>query len=38
VSFDFIFVDQNSYEKYKPTTFRQVAENFLEYKTCSECQ
>jgi len=32
VTFDFIFLDQDSYEKFKPTSFRQVAENFLEYK------
>jgi type III restriction enzyme len=32
VSFDYIFVDQESYEKYKPTSFKQVAEGFMEYK------
>jgi len=31
--FDYIFVDQESYEKYQPKTFKQVAEGFLEYKT-----
>jgi len=32
VRFDYIFVDQEGYEKYKPTSFKQVAEGFVEYK------
>lgn len=31
-AFDFAFVDQESFEKFKPTTFRAVAEGFREYK------
>ena len=31
--YDFVYVDQKSYEKYKPRTFSQVLEGFREYKT-----
>jgi type III restriction enzyme len=30
--FDFVYVDQESFEKYKPTSFRQLVEAFKEYK------
>lgn len=29
---DFVYVDQESFEKYKPTSFRQLVEAFKEYK------
>jgi type III restriction enzyme len=32
VGFDFVFVDQESFEEYNPTTFRQLLEGFKEYK------
>jgi type III restriction enzyme len=32
VTYDFVYVDQESLEKYKPTSFRQLAEGFKEYK------
>ena len=30
--YDFVYVDQESFEKYKPTSFRQLVEVFREYK------
>jgi type III restriction enzyme len=30
--YDFVFVDQESFDKYKPTSFRQLLEGFKEYK------
>ncbi len=30
--YDFVYVDQESFEKYKPTSFRQLVEAFKEYK------
>jgi len=30
--FDYVFVDQESYEKYKHTSFRQLMDGFREYK------
>jgi len=32
VEYDFIYVDEESFEKYKPTSFRQLLEGFKEYK------
>ncbi len=32
VKYDFVYVDQENFEKYKPTTFRQLMDGFLEYK------
>ena len=29
---DFVYVDQESFEKYKPTSFRQLVDGFREYK------
>jgi type III restriction enzyme len=32
VKYDFVYVDQESFEKYKPASFRQLVEGFREYK------
>ncbi len=32
VTYDFVFVDQESFERYKPKSFDELAENFREYK------
>jgi len=32
VKYDFVYVDQESFEKYKPALFRQLVEGFREYK------
>ena len=32
VKFDFVFVDQESFEKYRPTTFRELNKSFREYR------
>lgn len=32
VEYDFVFVDQESFEQYKPTSFRQLVEGFTEYR------
>ena len=32
VQYDFVFVDQEGFEKYKPKSFRQLTESFKEYK------
>jgi len=32
VKYDFVYVDQESFEKFKPTSFRQLVEGFREYK------
>ena len=32
VKYDFVYVDQESFEKFKPVSFRQLADGFLEYK------
>ncbi|MGH9453894.1 MAG: type III restriction endonuclease subunit R, partial [Terriglobia bacterium] len=32
VKYDFAYVDQESFEKYKPTSFKQLIEGFREYK------
>jgi type III restriction enzyme len=32
VVYDFVYVDQESFEKYKPTSFRQLVDCFSEYK------
>jgi type III restriction enzyme len=32
VKYDFVYADQESFEKYMPTTFQQLAKAFLEYK------
>ena len=32
VAYDFVYVDEESFEKYKPTTFQQLADGFREYK------
>ncbi len=35
VKYDFVFVDQESFEKYKPTSFKQLIYSFKEYKPSS---
>lgn len=32
VKYDFVYVDQESFDKYKPTSFRQLVDGFREYK------
>ena len=32
VQYDFVFVDQESFEKYNPTSFRQLVDSFRKYK------
>jgi type III restriction enzyme len=32
MEYDFVYVDQESFEKYKPVSFRQLVEGFREYK------
>ncbi|MFA4839284.1 MAG: DEAD/DEAH box helicase family protein [Candidatus Neomarinimicrobiota bacterium] len=32
VKYDFVYVDEESFEKYKPTSFRQLLDGFKEYK------
>jgi type III restriction enzyme len=32
VKFDFVYVDQEGFEKYKPASFRQLVDGFREYK------
>ncbi|MBI2304386.1 MAG: DEAD/DEAH box helicase family protein [Chloroflexi bacterium] len=32
VRYDFVYVDQESFEKYQPTSFRQLVDGFREYK------
>ena len=32
VEYDFVYVDEESFEKYKPASFRQLVEGFREYK------
>jgi len=32
VEYDFVYADEESFEKFKPTTFRQLLEGFKEYK------
>ncbi|MFA4958256.1 MAG: hypothetical protein WC556_14915, partial [Candidatus Methanoperedens sp.] len=32
VEYDFVYMDEESFEKYKPTSFRQLLEGFKEYK------
>jgi type III restriction enzyme len=32
VEYDFVYVDEESFEKYKPTAFRQLVDAFKEYK------
>jgi len=33
VEYDFVYVDEESFEKFKPTSFRQLREAFKEYKS-----
>ena len=33
VAYDFVYVDEESFEKYKPMSFRQLLEGFKDYKT-----
>ncbi len=35
VEYDFIYVDEESFEKFKPATFRQLLEGFKEYKSAA---
>jgi hypothetical protein len=30
--YDFVYVNQESFEKYRPKTFQHLLENFIEYK------
>jgi type III restriction enzyme len=32
VTYDFVYVDEESFERYKPTSFRQLMDGFREYK------
>ena len=32
VKFDFVFVDQEDFERYKPDTFSSLAKSFRKYK------
>jgi type III restriction enzyme len=32
VKYNFVYVDQESFEKYKPGSFRELAKSFVEYK------
>jgi len=32
VTYDFVYMDEESFEKYKPTSFRQLVDGFREYK------
>jgi type III restriction enzyme len=32
VEYDFVYVDEESFEKYKPTSFRRLVDGFREYK------
>jgi type III restriction enzyme len=32
IAYDFVYVDQTSFEKYKPTSFQQLLDGFKEYK------
>jgi type III restriction enzyme len=32
VQYDFVYVDEESFEKYKPTSFKQLIDGFTEYK------
>ena len=32
VAYDFVYVDEESFEKFKPTSFQQLLEGFKEYK------
>ena len=32
VNYDFVFVDEESFEKYKPASFPQLVDGFREYK------
>ena len=32
VKYDFVYVDEEGFEKYKPTSFRQLMDGFQEYK------
>jgi type III restriction enzyme len=32
VTYDFVYVDEESFKKYKPTSFRQLVDSFREYK------
>lgn len=32
VEYDFVFVDEESFEKYRPTSFKQLVEGFTDYK------
>ncbi|MDO8637633.1 MAG: hypothetical protein Q7R34_15610, partial [Dehalococcoidia bacterium] len=32
VNYDFVYVDKESFEKYKPTSFQQLTDGFREYK------
>jgi type III restriction enzyme len=32
VKYGFVYVDEESFKKYKPTSFRQLVDGFMEYK------
>ena len=32
IDYDFVFVDQESFEKYAPRAFKEIIEGFREYK------
>jgi type III restriction enzyme len=33
VTYDFVYVDQESFEKYNPKSFKQLIDGFREYKS-----
>ena len=32
VEYDFVYVDQESFDEYRPSSFRELRESFTEYK------
>jgi len=33
VVFDFVYVDQENFERFRPTNFKELVESFVEFKT-----
>jgi len=38
VEYDFVYVDQESFERYRPFSFRQLVDGFTEFKVASTCE
>ena len=38
VKYDFVYVDEESFDTYKPTSFRQLIDGFREYKEVSSAE